>query len=71
MNLMMGGIALDKMWYKINILLILPQNICSVYSLAVPHQSASNEYSKYMFLWRNRKNIDNFWLKKCLIWSYE
>ena len=19
-----------------------------------------------MFLWRNKKNIDNFWLKKCL-----
>ena len=32
----------------------------------------SNEYLQYMFLWRNEKNIDNFWLKKeCFILSYD
>ena len=36
------------------------------YSLEVPRRcrGASNEYPQHMFLSRNKKNIDMFWLKK-------
>ena len=33
-------------------------------------QGACNEYPQHMFLWRNKKTISTFWLKKHLIWSY-
>ena len=36
------------------------------YSLEVPRRGASNEYSQHMFLSRNKKNIETFWLKKAL-----
>ena len=29
-----------------------------------PRQGATNEYPQHMFLWRNKKNINNFQLKK-------
>ena len=40
-------------------------------SFEVPHRDPSNEYPQHMFLSRNKKNIDTFWLKKSLIKSYE
>ena len=43
--------------------LFLYKNICFGYSLEAPHQGASNEYPKHMFLWRNNKNIGSFGLK--------
>ena len=39
-------------------------NICCGYSLEVPHRGTSNEYPQHMFSSRNKKNTDNFWLKK-------
>ena len=30
----------------------------------------SNEYQQYMFSWRNKKQINEFWLKKRFILSY-
>ena len=48
------------------------KNLCCGYSLEGPQWGASIEYLQHMFLWRNKKNINSFWLKKkCLIWSYE
>ena len=35
-----------------------------LYSLEVPQQGASDEYPQHVFLSRNKKNIDRFWLKK-------
>ena len=29
-----------------------------------PHRGASNDYPQYMFLWRNKKNINTFGVKK-------
>ena len=34
------------------------------YSLEAPRRGASNEYQQRMFLSKNKKNIDTFWLKK-------
>ena len=34
------------------------------YSLEAPCQGTSNEYPQHMFLWRNKKNINTFELKK-------
>ena len=34
------------------------------YSLEVPHRGASNEYPQRIFLWRIKKNINTFGLKK-------
>ena len=54
------------------VFLFLDENICCGYSLEVPLQVTSNEYTQHMFLSRNQKNIDTFWFgKKCLIKSYE
>ena len=39
------GTALDK-WVSDKFLLFLHKNICCGYSLEVPHQSTSNEYSQ-------------------------
>ena len=39
---------------------------CCGYSLEVPHRGTSNEYPQHMFLWRNKKNISIFLLKKVL-----
>ena len=44
--------------------LFLHENICCGYSLEAPRQGASNEYPQYMFLWRNKKNINTFGMKK-------
>ena len=32
--------------------------------LCVPQPGTSNENTKRMILWRNKKNINTFWLKK-------
>ena len=37
---------------------------CCGYSLEAPHRGTSKEYPQHMFLWRNKKNIKAFWLKK-------
>ena len=37
---------------------------CCGYSLEAPYWGASNEYQQHMFLWRNKKNINTFGLKK-------
>ena len=34
------------------------------YSIEAPQRGTSNEYPQHMFLLRNKKNIDTFWLKK-------
>ena len=52
------------MGYLHIIFLNSPQKCMLLYSLEVPLQGVSNEYSQYMFLWRNKKNINTFWLKK-------
>ena len=44
--------------------LFLHKNICYGYSLEGPQRGASNEYPQHMFLWRNKKNIIVFLLKK-------
>ena len=56
-------IAPDKWGYQ-KIILFLHENIGCEYSLEVPKWDASNEYHNMYFLWRRRKNIDNFWMKK-------
>ena len=50
--------------YRDNIFLISPQKHVVWYSLEMPYQGASNEYPQHMYLLRNKKNINNFWLKK-------
>ena len=53
-------------------LLFFEENLCCGYSLEAPHQGTSNEYPQLMFLWRNKKDISIFWLKKApylLLWS--
>ena len=44
--------------------LFLHKNTCCWYSLEVPPRGASNEYPQNMFLWRNKKDISIFWMKK-------
>ena len=34
------------------------------YSSEAPQRCISNVYTQHMFLWRNKKNISMFWLKK-------
>ena len=46
------------------VFIFLDENICCGYSLEAPRRGASNEYPQHMFLSRNKKNIDTFWLKK-------
>ena len=58
------NIALDKMGFQITFFLFLHENICYGYSLEAPWRGTSNEYPQHMFLWRNKKNISTFWLKK-------
>ena len=61
----------DKRGIRKIFFLISPQKHSLWYSLEVPHWGFSNEYPQHMFLWTNKKYINNFWLKKnCLIWSY-
>ena len=58
-------IGLDKGGYPVNIFfLFLHENICCGYALEAPHRGASNAYPQHMFLWRNKKNINTFGLKK-------
>ena len=64
------AITPDKREYP-NIFLILHENICCGYSLEAARWRTSNEYPHHMFLWRNKKNINIFLLKKCLILSYD
>ena len=56
------------MWIRVGVrkivFLFLYKNICCGYSLEAPHQGASNEYPQHMFLSRNKKTIETFWLKK-------
>ena len=58
--------APDRKSIKKIFFLFLHKNICCGYSLEVPRQGASNEYPQHMCLWRNKKDINNFWLKKVL-----
>ena len=56
-------IGLDKSGYWVNSFLISLQNMLWVLiRSALP--GSSNEYPQHMFLLRNKKNIDTFWLKK-------
>ena len=57
--------GLDKSRYQVHGFLISPQKkICCGYSLEVPPWGTSNEYPQHMFLLRNKKTKDIFWLKK-------
>ena len=53
----------DKGGYLVNIF-ISPQKHMLWYSLEAPWQGTSNEYPQHMFSWRNKKNTNNFGLKK-------
>ena len=57
-------IATDKRGIHIIFSLFLHENICCGYSLEVPQQGTSNEYPQHMFLWRNKKDISIFRVKK-------
>ena len=46
------------------VFLFLNKNICCGYSLEAPRRGASNEYPQNMFLLRNKRTKDTFWLKK-------
>ena len=56
-------IGLDKGGYPVNIF-ISPRKHMLWYSLEAPRRGASNEYPQYMFLRRNKKNINTFWIEK-------
>ena len=49
---------------RIVLFLFLYKNIGCGYSLEAPRRGASNEYPQHMFLWRNKKSINIFQLKK-------
>ena len=55
-------ISLDKSGYQVNSFHIARQK--HMLWVEVPRRVASNEYPQHMFLSRNKKNIDTFWLKK-------
>ena len=57
-------IGLDKSGFQVNSFLISQQKHMLWYSLEAPYWGASNEYPQHIFLSRNKKNIDTFWLKK-------
>ena len=44
--------------------LFLHKNRFCGYSLELPRWGNSNEYPQHMFSWRNKKNINTFWLIK-------
>ena len=52
-------IGLDKNGYPVNSFLISPRKHMLWYSLEAPRRGAYNEYPQHMFLWRNKKNIEN------------
>ena len=54
---LLNNIGLDKSGYQVNNFLISQRK----YMLWV---LIRNEYTQHMFLLRNKKNIDMFWLKK-------
>ena len=56
--------GLDKSGFQVNIFLISPRKHMLWYSLEAPHQGASNEYPQHIFLWRNKKDINTFGMKK-------
>ena len=69
-------IGLDKIGFQVNIFRITiatdkrgypHKNICCGYSLEAPLRGASNEYPQHMVLWRNKKNISIFLLKKSIL----
>ena len=53
-----------RMFIRLIFFLLLHENLCCGYSLEAPHGGASNEYPQHMFLWRNKKTITPFGLKK-------
>ena len=52
-------IGLAERGYQVNIFLISPRK-----RVVGTQRSASNEYPKHMFLWKNKKNINSFGPKK-------
>ena len=44
--------------------LFLKENICCGYLLEAPRRGTSNEYPQHMFLFRNKKDISIFRMKK-------
>ena len=57
-------IATDKRGYPHNIFLISPLKHMLLYPLEAPRRGASNEYPQHMFLWKNKKDISIFRMKK-------
>ena len=47
-----------------NFFLFLFENICCGYSFEVPQRGTSNEYPQHTILWRNKKTVSTFGLKK-------
>ena len=65
-------IATDKRGYPHNIFLISSRKHMLWYSLEAPCRGTSNEYPQHMFLWRNKKDISIFQVKKAprlLLWE--
>ena len=58
--------APDKKGIHIILFLLLHENISCVCSLEVPQRGTSNEHHN-MFSWRNKKNINDFRLKKSIL----
>ena len=56
------AIGVDKGGFPVNIFLISPQK--HMLWVLITRQGTSNEYPQHMFLWRNKKNINTFGLKK-------
>ena len=56
--------ALDKRGYLGNHIIYFSTKIRSGYSLEAPQRGASNESPQRRLLWRNKKNINTFGLKK-------
>ena len=59
----------SRLWYTMYILfLLLEENICCGYSLEVLQCGAANKFLQYMFLLKNKKNVNfrasKFWLDK-------
>ena len=57
-----GTIDLDKSGYQVNSFLISRRK--HILWVIIRSRGASNEYPHHMFLSRNKKNIDTFWLEK-------
>ena len=50
-----------------DVLLFFQENIGCGYSFEGPHWGPSNEYPQHIFFWRNKKNMNIFFVEKSTI----